>query len=380
MPYGSSNPESLTNPTTLSQQSTSLFSGVSQTIDRVGAGAQGAITNIAKALNIGGMAAAGSLRTSITQISGITPASKFIDNMSNKSTLPDFTPEQSRINGASNLPILQYPRDMPENKFIKFTFAAYYQPGPLFQREIIPTRSIILPLPSDLAERYGVQYAEKQLGVLGALQETGMLQGIATSNMSEGSVRRMGEEAGKLAKDPGNTAAVLRNVVGAISESTGAAIDRATGTILNPYSALQFSGVELRSHSFKYKFSPNSETESKIIKEIIREFKLRMLPEKRGLTFNFPDVCTIEFANKNSLYYFKNCYLKSMNVNYSPSGTPVFFLGGQHAAEIEISLDFGEIEPLSRNDILSGDFTGKVGQAMSSGTMRQQTQTPEDTF
>jgi len=380
MPYGSSNPESLTNPTTLSQQSTSLFSGVSQTIDRVGAGAQGAITNIAKALNIGGMAAAGSLRTSIAQVSGITPASKFIDNMSNKSTLPDFTPEQSRENGTSNLAPLQYPRDMPEKKFIKFTFAAYYQPGPLFQREIIPTRSIILPLPSDLAERYGVQYAEKQLGVLGALQETGMLQGIATTDASVGSIRKMGERAGELASDKGNLAVAARNMVGAISESSGAAIDRATGTILNPYSALQFSGVELRSHSFKYKFSPNSETESKIIKEIIREFKLRMLPEKRGLTFNFPDVCTIEFANKNSLYYFKNCYLKSMNVNYSPSGTPVFFLGGQHAAEIEISLDFGEIEPLSRNDILSGDFTGKVGQAMSSGTMRQQTQTPEDTF
>jgi len=376
MPYGSSNPESLTTPTTLSQQSTSLFSGVSQTIDRIGAGAQGAITSIAKSLNIGGMAAAGSLRTSIAQVSGITPASKFLDNMSNKNPLPDFTPEQSRANGLANLPRLQYPVDMPENKFIKFTFSAYYQSGPLFTREIIPTRSIFLPIPSDLTERYGVQYAEKQLGVLGALQETGMLQGIAQSEMTEGNIRQMGERAGQLVKDPGNTAAVLRNVVGAISESTGAAIDRSTGTILNPYSALQFSGVELRSHSFKYKFSPNSETESKIIKEIIREFKLRMLPEKRGLTFNFPDVCTIEFANRDSLYYFKNCYLKSMNVNYSPSGTPVFFLGGRHTAEDKISLDFGEIEPLSRNDILSGDFTGKVGQAMSPGTTKQQTQTP----
>jgi hypothetical protein len=69
-----------------------------------------------------------------------------------------------------------------------------------------------------------------------------------------------------------------------------------------------------------------------------------------------------------------------MNVNYSPSGTPVFFLGGQHSAEVELSLDFGEIEPLSRNDILSGDFTGKVGQAMAPGTMRPQNQTPEETF
>ena len=60
-------------------------------------------------------------------------------------------------------------------------------------------------------------------------------------------------------------------------------------------------------------------------------------------------------------YSFKNCYLKSMGVNYAPQGTPSFFKGGKHPTEAEISLEFGEVEPVTRQDAEKGDFTMEAG-------------------
>ncbi len=91
-----------------------------------------------------------------------------------------------------------------------------------------------------------------------------------------------------------------------VSDNAGAAIDRVTGSILNPYQALQFQGIDLRSHSFRFRCSPNSEKEAEALKAIIQQFKIRMLPEKKGLLFNFPDICTIEFQTRNMPYSFKN--------------------------------------------------------------------------
>jgi heme-binding NEAT domain protein len=61
-------------------------------------------------------------------------------------------------------------------------------------------------------------------------------------------------------------------------------------------------------------------------------------------------------------YSFKNCYLKSMSVNYAPQGTPSFFKGGKYTTEAEISLEFGEVEPVTRNDVQAGDLTQPLGR------------------
>lgn len=362
------------NPTTISQQMNSLLSTATKTIETAGGVAADGLKKLSAELSKAGMPSFSALDSSMAQLSSVAPVTKFADNLVNKVKIPGKSPEESRQEPIS---LLQFPMDLPSNKFIKFTFASFYQPGPLFKRKTLDKSHIVLPIPGDLNERYGVQYQEKQLGVLGALQESGVLNAASNlSDINKKSAESIGKNLGQLAT-PGNAALVARNVIGAISDSAGAAIDRATGTILNPYTALQFTGVELRTHSFKYKFSPNSLPESVNLKNIIREFKLRMLPEKEGLGYNFPDVCTIEFSNGGSLYYFKNCYLKSMNVNYAPSGTPAFFIGGNFAAEVELSLEFGEIEAVTRNDVMKkdGNFTGDVGSAYT-GIKTNQVEVP----
>lgn len=341
--------------------STSLFA-ISPTVS-------GAVSGIASKLNAAGSSIAGAASAAFNQLgSAASVVTKFKDTLGTAERIRDIRPENVRGKVTKGANQLQFPLDLG-HYFIKFTFKSAYQTNPVFPRQELPVATVFMPLPSDLNERYSVQYAEKQLGMAGLLEEAGLLKaaqdtlgGTMTKEKAAGAGQALGNVVGK----PGNLAYLARSGIKSISDTAGAAIDRATGSVLNPYQALQFQGIDLRSHSFRFKCSPNSQAEAAALKQIIQTFKTRMLPEKRGLLFNFPDICTIEFQTRNMPYSFKNCYLKSMSVNYAPQGTPAFFKGGEYPAEVEISLDFGEIEVVTRNDVEGGkDLTQPLGQNSS---------------
>ena len=327
--------------------------------------ATGVLSKYGSDLLAAGQSAIGGAKAALDQFGAFSTVSKFVDKLGAAKKLQDIRPEgtKGKITGIEGN-IMQYPLDLG-HYFIRFTFLSYYKNNQVVPRKEIPQVSIFMPLPGELNERYGVSYADKQLGVLGILQESGLLDKVS-GNATEDSMKNIGYQAGQLLAKPGNLAAVAGSLTGLSDTAAGTAAMRAGGAILNPYQALTFQGVELRSHSFKFRCSPNSEAEAEQLKQIIHQFKVRMLPEKRGLLFNFPDVCTIEFQTRNMPYSFKNCYLKSMSCNYAPSGTPSFFKGGKYPSEVEITLDFGEIEPVTRNDVEGGgNLTQGFGQAFN---------------
>jgi hypothetical protein len=312
-----------------------------------------------------GQSAIGGAKAALDQFGAFSTVSKFVDKLGAAKKLQDIRPEgtKGKMTGIKGN-VMQYPLDLG-HYFIRFTFLSYYKNNPVVPRKELPQVSIFMPLPGELNERYGVSYADKQLGALGILQESGLLDKVS-GNATDESMKDIGRRAGQMAASPGNLAAVAGSMTGLSDTAAGTAAMRAGGAVLNPYQALTFQGVELRSHSFKFRCSPNSEAEAEQLKQIIYQFKLRMLPEKKGLLFNFPDVCTIEFQTRNMPYSFKNCYLKSMSCNYAPSGTPSFFKGGKYPSEVEITLDFGEIEPVTRNDVEGGgNLTQGFGQAFN---------------
>lgn len=311
-----------------------------------------------------GQSLLGSGKAALNQLGAYTTVSKFVDNLGKAKPVLDIRPEgtKGKITQAGGIKQLQYPLDLG-HYFIRFTFMNHYKPNAIVPRKEIPATTIFMPLPGELNERYGVQYADKPLGVLGLLQESGLIDSLNTDKLDEGKLKEAGAGLAKQLTQPGNLGALGMALVGGTDGSVGSAITRAAGAVLNPYQALAFQGVELRNHSFRFRCSPNSEAESKALKEIIQKFKVHMLPEKRGLLLNFPDVCTIEFQTRDMPYSFKNCYLKSMSCNYAPSGTPSFFKQGKYPTEVDIQLEFGEIEPVFRNDVESGNLTGNFGQA-----------------
>lgn len=362
----------LKNNTSISQQIDSAASSATNIatggqLSSIGSKFDETALGLAKGLLNAGSSIAGAAKNAIGQLGVLSTATKFADTLTAPKKIPDVRPEQTKGRLLKGPESMQYPLDLG-HYYIKFSFFEYKRSAPTADKQTKPTATIFMPLPGELSERFGVQYADRPLGVFGILEEAGVFAGAADA-LRSGNTQAMNDAIArgtKIAMDPKNITAIAGTASGLADTAVGAGVQRAAGAILNPYQALTFQGTELRTHSFRFKCSPNSESEAAALKKIVTTFKRRMLPQKSGLLYNFPDFCTIEFASRDVPYSFKNCYLKNMSVNYAPSGTPAFFKGGKYAAEVEIQLEFGEIEPVTRNDLEKGsDITGQYGEAYS---------------
>jgi len=306
--------------------------------------ALGNVSALAGSLGKLGISALGSASTALNQLSSLGNYSKFTDNFAAPSKIKDLKPndtEALRYQGG-----LTYPENLAEY-FISYTFKTYKRKVPLGAKVDLPLITINLPIPANLAESFGMQYSDKALGVAGYVEQN-MPQ--MTGPVASEQVQGIGEQIGKDVTSMEGLYYGARTVAG-LSDSVGGAVDKATGTVLNPFQALVFQGVNLRSHSFSYKFSPNSQRENETLRKIVYEFKRRMHPQKDNLLYQFPDTVDIAFNKQNGEpYFFKTCFLESMTVNYAPSGTPAFFAGSGYPAEIDISLNFKEIAPITRED------------------------------
>ena len=272
---------------------------------------------------------------------------------------------------------LTYPSDIGEY-FITFNFKKYSRSLPLAEPKLINTDVFInLPIPTNLQEQFTMQYTDKSLGILGAV-EGGLKEymndinyyGLDATGAGALLANKLKAGGEKLVKDPANLAYGLNKIVGAIDSSLGlggtavATISKATGTAANPFLAVLFQGVNLRSHSFTYRFSPNSETEHNTLKKIVHEFKIRMHPEKAGIggiVLLYPDLVDIYLGVKDKEpYFFKTCFLTSMTLNYAPSGTPAFFSMTKDPVEVEMQLSFKEIDIVTREDFKEPINTSNV--------------------
>lgn len=361
MPFDSS---SFSKVSSVSQQVTSAFNGASNSVAGAANGLQGAsssvlgaIGDIGAKLGAAGQSILSAGKAALDQLGSFTTITKFADGLKGPSPITSPSPETTRGKTTSPIGILRYPSDLGEYS-ISFTFQQYFKDSPLAPKVNKESVVIQLPMPGDLVDKFNANYTSKDLGFVGKLmQNAGAFDAVSKGDFSEAAFKEVGKGLGKQAT-PANAAAAARSALG--DTGIGAGIDRATGTVLNPYTALQFQSVGLRKHSFKFRFSPSSREESVALNNIIRAFKERMLPAKNGLLFLFPDTCVIRFNTRNVPYSFKTCFLESFSVNYAPAGTPSFFKGSEFTTEVELSLEFGETEPVTRDDIENngGDITG----------------------
>lgn len=332
------------------------------------AGALGAKSAVAGLSKVGAaVGITGAILESGAAIFGISGVNtKFNDKFmsSIKGAVSDYTPEQvaGKRFATPKVGELVYPGDLG-NFFIQFTFTSYVKNGPLSPRQELPQVIITLPIPSNLQESFNMQYNSKSLGPLGRLANSDVVTADRLNKIISDTSGQAGEQATRdlakglagAVKDPTLLNAVLRMGASGISDTLGAAAERVSGAVLNPYAALQFEGVSLRQHTFNFKFSPNNYDDSYRLSQIIKEFKIRMHPESKGLLYNFPDKCNIIFGDAVDMpYKLKPCFLESMSVNYAPTGTPSFFKQGIGPTDVELTLTFGEIEPITR-EFYSGE-------------------------
>ena len=130
-----------------------------------------------------------------------------------------------------------------------------------------------------------------------------------------------------------------------------------TQAIVNPYLKMLFRGVNFRNFEFIFRFTPLEAKESEVIFQICQEFRAAALPEeeKGGYKWKYPREIGISYKYQGKdphpwLNEFKRCVITDIHVNYTSAGHYVSMRNG-FPAQIELRLQFSEIELLTRSDI-----------------------------
>lgn len=133
-----------------------------------------------------------------------------------------------------------------------------------------------------------------------------------------------------------------------------------SGEHRNPNFKVMFNGVDFRTFSFDFKFTPQNEADCVIVDNIIKEFRKAALPATHADNASYliyPDEVLIEYfwnGQKNEwLHNFKPAIITGINVDYTSGGQFIAMKNG-FPAETKLSLQFQETDILVREDVLKG--------------------------
>jgi len=326
----------------------SLYSTASSLSQKISA------LNIVDSVNAGVSNFSAAVQMAASKLPSLSVVSKFESKdlpkvLSAKDTM---APSEAMANKSAFAGALTFPSEM--KYFTKFSFYEYDRKAVLAGAKDLPTQVIILPMPNNLQESFGVTYDTPSLGPVAGAATNSLINAIrggevptpmSGKEMAITLASAIGAKALKELKKPSSSEE---------AQNFGAIGSMIAGIAPNPNMAVLFSNIGLRSHSFSYKFAPTSAKELDTLKRIIAQLKIRMLPgmaKEGSMLFTFPDVCDIEFGpNKNRPYKIKRCVMENLSVNYTPMGSPAFFKTGDPVM-VEINMSFKEMSVFTRVDM-----------------------------
>lgn len=280
----------------------------------------------------------------------------------------------------SQVTMMMYPLDL-RKYYINFAFGEYSRPNSYAPNNFTPNLNIALPMPSNLLDPSGVKLKPTELGGLmgqGLENVAAVMQDIGSGKSFDADRIKSFGAAAKSAANMGigggyNAVYETANAIPAVDDIMGT-VGQLLGAVPNPHVTVFFQGVDLRSHSFTWRFAPKHPTESVMIQTIIREFKKRMLPNHAWGAANvlgYPQMVevTLEPDMSDQLYVFKKCMVSSVNVNYAPNGIPSFFAGTKYPTAIEFQVSLQELEIFTSQDYggVNGDAAGAIASGLAKG-------------
>ena len=258
--------------------------------------------------------------------------------------------------GFKSLPALSYPSDTGSDNVKDYiVFIAYSGTVGGYTKFITgdsssggePEGTVQLYIPENLAVNSQVGYQNTTQGsVAGAL-----------ANLKENGEFSL-EGAGKLLFDiVGAGLSQVGDSGGVTAQATDMGVGAANRHVL-------FEGVDFRTFSYAYEFLPKSWEESVKLKEIIKFFRVNMLPEVRdnGNTFKPPNWFSIEYMidgkSTNYLNKIKPSVCTGCDVSYGGNGQFAMFQSEQGEdpapALINLTLTFQEVQVVSKVDAQEG--------------------------
>ena len=243
--------------------------------------------------------------------------------------------------------------------------------GTAFQN-IVPTTtritdSIAIYLPPNVKDATSVGYNNAEMGVIGAAA-AGAANVVKA--VREGDISALASTLGGAAADGllkaglGLTSEFLGTIAGVDPEGLQGFAKKAFGQASNPYMEVLFEGVEMRTFTYNFTFSPRNADETEDVKKIIEMFRFHMMPELNGGSSAFmtlPSTFDIHYmyqvtpdVSMENNYYTKiaTCVLKGCDVDYTPNGVKSFASGAP--TQITMSLSFQETEMLTKQHVNRG--------------------------
>ena len=223
--------------------------------------------------------------------------------------------------------------------------------------------TVKLYLPPAIQVQDGVNFENAELGVRGGAAVQSIegggettLADIAKNTFALGSVN-------KIVAAMGNED-VARAVIAGVSSVSGRGqniVNTALQTTLNPNIRAIFRSVNLREHSFAFKFVPRSQAEAQEVRGIVDWFRMQLYPESTAavggvkVAYKFPNKMLIRMKygiNTDLVTQYLPAHLVNMTTNYNPSNMSFYYDG--EFQEIDLTLNFREYRTLSAEDIRNG--------------------------
>lgn len=224
---------------------------------------------------------------------------------------------------------------------------------------------IVLPIPREIQEKYGVNYSNSRGGLTLAATED-IVYGSRRPDTDPSLVDRgeyVGANAARLATFGASTAAIQSTIKGKFVRAgvavtgaflSGGATETAEltfGVTNNPVERALLENVPLRDHQFSWKLSPRNKKELESINRIISIIRAKMHPENivGEFAFRFPDVVDFGFRGTLKNVPFKPGFITNFSINHTPDGTSFFMNDGEPTAYM-LNLNIKEFEPIRKTD------------------------------
>lgn len=222
-------------------------------------------------------------------------------------------------------------------------------------KHVRSNESIVLCMPEALTTNYGVGWNASELGLAGMGAQ---FLARAANDMSQfklGDALNTSKELGRFAATK-----AIQSASQAIpfmpSINAHDTLEMFTGTMTNPYVEMIFQGVRNREIPFTFKFTPRNQDEAKMVREILRLFKMHMYPEykynKNSSAFYLhPSTFDITFmvqGKRNQwLHRISTCVLSNMFVNETPD-SQYSVHKDDSPVSTQVDMTFIELEPLHK--------------------------------
>ena len=229
-------------------------------------------------------------------------------------------------------------------------------------------KDIVLPLPRQLQDSFKVNLMGDELDIMG----NAAAQAASSPESINRIAKQLGEATIKAATGVGKSLAkgdvdyqsalglggdvgqfLVRAGLGSVTPNIANGISAGRGTAINPFATLVFKGVDLKAHTLEWLLSPESEEESRTLKDIIRHIQSMVLPKvqsplgastginaiDRGI-LKYPAMVDVYFQGIDMNYYFKfkTSMISQFSVDYTPNGLAINKGGRPSAMRISMTL------------------------------------------